>query len=115
MTDRDGLYQDFLERLDKMDWMELHNGQKRDKRERGNPGVVGPPGPVSGGVTYIRKGKTQCPNITGTSLVYNCRAPKSFNDQAGGGSNYYSVYQIIQNMEDTGQDYRVPVTLPSTY
>ena len=64
------------------------NGQKGDKGVRGDPGVVGPPGPVSGGATYIRWGKTSCPSITGTSLLYNGRAAKSYYNHAGGGGNY---------------------------
>ena len=48
------------------DGLDGTKGQKGDKGERGDAGVVGPqgpPGPASGGATYIRWGKTQCPNI----------------------------------------------------
>ena len=61
-------------------------------------GPPGPPGPVSGGATYIRWGRTQCPNITGTSLVYNGRAAKSGHNHAGGGSNY----QCLPNNPEYG-------------
>ena len=67
MTGRDGLPgppgptgQDGLDRT---------NGQKGDKGDKGDAGVVGPPGPlglVSGGATYTRWGRTQCPPLTGT-------------------------------------------------
>ena len=81
------------------------NGQKGDKGERGDPGVVGPPGPpgpVSGGATYIRWGRTQCPNITGTSLVYNGRAGNAHYTNKGGGVSY----QCLPNMENIKQEYR---------
>ena len=74
------------------DGLDGTNGQKGDKGERGDSsGVVGPPGPpgpVSGGAAYIRWGRTRCPSITGTSLVYNGRGAKSFYTQPGGGGNY---------------------------
>ena len=41
--------------------------------ERGDTGPMGPPGspgPSSGGVTYIRWGRTVCPSVAGTELVY---------------------------------------------
>ena len=59
------------------------NRQKGDKGERGEAGIVGPPGLVSGGATYTRWGRTSCPNITGTSLVYSGRAGTSFYTQSG--------------------------------
>ena len=70
--------------------MELMD-KKGDKGERGDPRVVGPPGPpgpVSGGATYIQCERTWCPNITGTSLVYNGRAAYSYYNHTGGGGNY---------------------------
>ena len=75
------------------------SGQKGDKGERGEPGIVKAPGPVSGGATYTRWGRTSCPNITGTSLVYNGRAGKSWLDQRGGGGNY----QCLPNNPEYGQ------------
>ena len=84
------------------DGLDGTNGQKGDKGERGDPGVVGPPGPpgpVSGGATYIRWGRTSCPSITGTSLVYNGRAAKSYYNQKGGGVNY----QCLPNNPEYGR------------
>ena len=72
------------------------NGQKGDKGERGEPGMVGP---VSGGATYTRWGRTSCPIITGTSLVYSGRAGKSFFTQSGGGGNY----QCLPNNPEYGR------------
>ena len=84
------------------DGLDGTNGQKGDKGERGDTiGIVGPPGPpgpVSGGAIYVRWGKTQCPNITGTSLIYNGRAAKSYYNQKGGGSNY----QCLPNNPEYG-------------
>ena len=42
--------------------------------EKGAPGVAGPPGPRSGGVVYTRWGKTSCPSVSGTELVYAGRS-----------------------------------------
>ena len=75
-------------------------GQKGDKGERGEPGIVGTPGPVSGGATYTRcMGRTSCPDITGTSLVYSGRAGKSYYYHKGGGVNY----QCLPNNPEYGQ------------
>ena len=71
----------------------------RDGRdgERGEPGVQGPagekgeqgsPGPASGGVTYIRWGKTSCPSEQGTELVYHGITAGSWYSNRGGGANY---------------------------
>ena len=49
-----------------------------EKGEKSDMGEQGPPGPSSGGVTYIRWGRTTCPNTTGTELVYKGRAAGSF-------------------------------------
>ncbi len=54
----------------------------------GPPGLTGPPGPVSGGVVYTRWGKSTCPSVPGTRLVYAGRAGGSYYDHRGGGSNY---------------------------
>ena len=93
------------------DGLDGNNGQKGDKGERGDPGVVGPPGPpgpVSGGATYIRWGRTSCPSITGTRLVYNGRAAKSYYTHKGGGGNY----QCLPNNPEYG-GYRAGVQAQS--
>ena len=56
--------------------------------QRGEQGVAGPPGPRNGGVVYTRWGKTSCPNVTGTELVYAGRAGGSWYSHTGGGANY---------------------------
>ena len=55
---------------------------------RGPQGIAGPPGQKNGGVVYIRWGKTSCPNVTGTELVYAGRAGGSWYRHTGGGANY---------------------------
>ena len=56
--------------------------------EHGPQGKEGLPGPTSGGATYIRWGKSSCPGVTGTELVYSGIAGGSYYNQGGGGSNY---------------------------
>ena len=69
------------------------------KGMQGDPGLQGPPGPSSGGVTYVRWGRTICPNTTGTELVYTGRAAGSFHSQAGGGGNYQCVTEEPENFD----------------
>ena len=82
-------------------------GPRGDKGERGDPGgpqgprgltgatgaqgpkgPAGPPGSRSGGVTYVRWGKSSCPSVTGTELIYAGRTAGTYYGKHGGGSNY---------------------------
>ena len=63
-------------------------GQPGARGTTGPQGAVGPAGPRSGGVTYTRWGKSSCPNIAGTELVYTGRAGGSHYTHKGGGANY---------------------------
>ena len=63
-------------------------GAKGTAGEKGDPGVAGPPGPSSGGVVYTRWGKTSCPNVSGTELVYAGRAGGTWYLHRGGAANY---------------------------
>ena len=63
-------------------------GEAGDVGSPGAPGVPGPPGPKSGGIVYVRWGKTSCPNNIDTELVYSGVAGKARWNQKGGGSNY---------------------------
>ena len=56
--------------------------------EKGETGDQGAPGPSSGGVTYIRWGRTTCPNTPGTELVYSGRAAGTHYNTQGGTSDY---------------------------
>ena len=55
---------------------------------RGYTGRPGPPGPRTGGVTYTRWGRTTCPNVPGTQLVYAGRTGGTWYETSGGGANY---------------------------
>ena len=61
---------------------------KGDKGEDGLPGERGEPGRDTGGTVYIRWGRTVCPNVTGTELVYEGIAAGAWYSHTGGGSNY---------------------------
>ena len=54
---------------------------------QGPRGSTGQRGPRSGGVVYTRWGKSSCPNVAGTELVYAGRAGGSHYTQ-GGAANY---------------------------
>ena len=66
---------------------------------KGIPGQQGPPGPRSGGITYVRWGRTTCPNTTGTELVYTGRAAGSHYSHRGGGSNYQCIVEDPENFD----------------
>ena len=59
---------------------------------QGPRGATGQPGSRSGGVVYTRWGKSSCPSITGTELVYTGRAGGSFYNH-GGAANYLCMPQ----------------------
>ena len=69
-------------------------GMHGDKGMRGDLGPTGPQGeqgvqgPPSGGVTYTRWGRTNCPTDQGTELVYAGRAGGTYFGHSGGGANY---------------------------
>ena len=54
----------------------------------GATGPRGPTGPRSGGVVYTRWGKTSCPSVSGTELVYAGRAGGTHYTHKGGAANY---------------------------
>ena len=64
------------------------DGKVGPQGEKGDMGEQGPPGPSSGGVTYVRWGRTTCPNTTGTELVYAGRAAGTHFQQKGGTNDY---------------------------
>ena len=66
------------------------DGRDGEKGSKGKPGVKGPPGPpgpAGGGTVYIGWGRTTCPNVTGTELVYEGFAAGTSHSEQGGGSN----------------------------
>ena len=59
-------------------------GDQGPRGEKGELGAQGPPGPVTAGVTYIRWGRTTCPQAAGTQLVYSGRAAGTHYSHKGG-------------------------------
>ena len=63
-------------------------GKDGEQGPAGPPGSAGPPGPRSGGALYTRWGKSSCPQVGGTELVYSGITGGTFYNQKGGGANY---------------------------
>ena len=63
-------------------------GQRGDQGQKGEQRVAGPPGPRNGGVVYTRWGKSTCPSVSGTTLVYAGRAGGTWWQHKGGAANY---------------------------
>ena len=63
-------------------------GENGGRGEKGDTGAQGSPGPRSGGVTYIRWGRTTCPDTEGTELVYVGTAAGTEYHKTGGTSDY---------------------------
>ena len=63
-------------------------GPSGPQGQRGDQGVAGPPGPRNGGVVYTRWGKSSCPSVSGTTLVYAGRAGGTQYTHKGGAANY---------------------------
>ena len=51
-------------------------------------GPDGPPGPRSGGALYTRWGKSSCPEVRGTELIYDGITGGTWFEHPGGGANY---------------------------
>ena len=88
----------------------------------GSTGRKGPPGPPSsGGVIYTRWGKSSCPEVEGTELVYSGITGGTWYSQEGGGANYLCMpkdpeYKLrYRSGEDVwvskvyGSEYEVPI------
>ena len=54
----------------------------------GTPGKQGLPGPRSGGAIYTRWGKSMCPQVEGTDIIYSGITGGTFYTTPGGGANY---------------------------
>ena len=96
------------------------DGKNGGKGVKGNLGAQGPPGPRSGGAAYIRWGRTTCPNVTGTDLVYAGRAAGTHFTHKGTlhireGAVTISVFLIIHNtmnLELHGVEYEMGCNQP---
>ena len=72
-------------------------GERGKTGKQGSTGQLGPPGPKSGGVTYVRWGRTTCPETEGTELVYRGRVAGSLWSSSGGGGNYQCITEEPEN------------------
>ena len=83
---------DLLRGRDGRDGLPGRDGEDGKPGEQGEQGPPGPqgdqglPGPRSAGVTYIRWGKSSCPDTNDTQLVYAGRAGGSEHNSQGGGA-----------------------------
>ena len=103
------------------------NGEKGLNGDSGVVGPPGPPGPAGGGTVYIRWGRTTCPSVPGTELVYEGIAAGTYYSVKGGGSNRlclpkvpkYSSYQpgVQGNSPLHGSEYELykGSPLPNVY
>ena len=73
-----------------------HPGVKGENGQEGPTGAQGPSGLNGGGVTYIRWGKTRCPNIPGTETVYDGYTVGTEHRHSGGGANVICLPKIPQ-------------------
>ena len=81
-------YIEVLQGRDGRDGRDGVPGPRGLQGQRGDQGVTGPPGPKSGGVVYTRWGKSSCPSVSGTTLVYAGRAGGTHYSHKGGAANY---------------------------
>ena len=77
-------------------------GSRGPTGEIGQPGPQGAPGNTSGGITYVRWGRTNCSNTTGTELVYTGRAAGTNYNTQGGTNDYLCLpeepeYMVFQS------------------
>ena len=81
----------FVELLRERDGLPGRDGVQGPPGSPGKDGSRGeqcPPGPRSGGAIYTRWGKSSCPEVEGTELVYSGITGGTFYNQEGGGANY---------------------------
>ena len=97
-------YLHVLHGRDGRDGLPGRDGVKGEKGDRGEKGEKGDMGPKSGGVVYIRWGRTTCPNTITELLI----AGGNFWDHSGGGANYLCLPKVPQYLSTTvpsGQSY----------
>jgi hypothetical protein len=78
----------FVEMLRGRDGLPGRDGQAGRTGDRGPAGPPGPRGPRSGGAIYTRWGKSSCPTVGGTELLYTGIAGGTFYNHKGGAANY---------------------------
>ena len=68
--------------------MDIFKGEPGDRGPVRPPGPIGPPGIRSEGALYTRWGKSSCPQVGGTELVYSGITGGTLFDKQGGGANH---------------------------
>ena len=71
-------------------------GARGPQGPQGSPGLISS---ISMGTTYVRWGRTTCPNTPGTALVYTGWAAGSHWNDRGGGSNRLCVTKQPQTLQ----------------
>ena len=69
-------------------------GEDGTAGKQGTPGKQGPPGPSSGGAVYTRWGKSSCPDVNNTELVYSGFTGGTDYSQSGGGANHLCMPEV---------------------
>ncbi len=87
-----------MELLRGRDGLPGRDGVQGPPRPQGKDGSQGPPGPQSGGATYTRWGKSTCPKLEGTELVYSGIAGGTSHDKRGGGALHAQGPRVQQNI-----------------
>ena len=87
MTERNGSSV-FVELLRGRDGLPGRDGVQGPVGPPGTPGKQGLPGPRSGGAIYTRWGKSTCPQVEGTDIIYSGITGGTFYTTPGGGANY---------------------------
>ena len=94
-------YIEILRGRDGRDGRDGEPGPRGEMGPAGPTGAQGPPGPRSGGATYIRWGRTTCPDTEGTELVYAGRAAGAHFQTKGGTSDYLCLPDVPQYLHFT--------------
>ena len=80
-------------------------GPVGEKGDHGDPGLAGPQGsqgaqgPPTGGIVYVRWGRTVCPTGHETELVYNGTAGGTSSSQKGGAANIICLPHDPDNLQ----------------
>ena len=93
-------------------------GRDGKNGERGDPGIQGPPGSPgqsSGGVVYTRWGRTVCPSVEGTQLLYAGRVGGTYYNIQGGAANYLCMPEDPEYLEYTARVQQNSVVVGAEY
>ena len=81
------------------------------QEQKGDQGAAGSPGPRNGGVVYTRWGKSSCPNISSTTLVYAGRVGGTWYSHKGGAFNYLRMPDDPDYLSYTNLEYKGTPTM----